>query len=501
MGLVKLALGNIYGVVVSALFLMVLGSVAIVSIPVDILPAFKIPAVQVLTYFNGMPARSIERTLTDRIERWCNQSPGVANVESRSVSGVSVVKLYFREDTDPNAALTMTNSLASGARAYLPTNTLPPVVLPFDPTGTLPLGILTVSNPKMAEQQVKDLARVEVRNRLGAISGVVAPGFVGGKNRRVMIYLDPKKLEARQLSAVDVVNALDRGNMMVSPGTAYFGDNQVALDTNMMVRTVDELNDMPITFESGRQILLRDIGTAVDDAVIQKSRVRVNGKQQVFVPIYRQAGASSLAVADGVRNAIPDMEQELPPGSKLEFIADQSEYVRKAIESLIHEGIIGAILVSIMILIFLGNWKMTLIASMSLPLAILGAVIGLQTTGQTINVMTLGGLFLAIGPLVDNAIVVLENTHRHLGMGKTPHHAAADATSELTLPVVVATLALIIVLCPVALTPGVGGFLFKPLTMAVAFAMLASFVLSWTFVPALCSKLLRGPVHGHHASH
>jgi multidrug efflux pump subunit AcrB len=498
MGLVRLALGNIYGVVVFALFICVLGSVAIVSIPVDILPAFKVPAVQVLTYFNGMPARSIERTLTDRIERWVNQSPGVRTVESRSVSGVSVVKLYFREDVDPNTAITMSSSLADAARPYLPTSTLPPVVLPFDPTGTLPLGILTVSNPSMAEQQVKDLARVQVRNRLGAVTGVVAPVVVGGKDRRVMVYLDPKKLEARNLSAVDVVSAIDKGNMMVSPGTAYFGDNQIALDTNMMVRTVDDLNDMPITFEPGRRVLLRDIGIAVDDAVIQKSRVRVNGKQQVFVPIYRQAGASSLAVTDGVREAIPEMEAELPEGSKLEFVIDQSEYVRKSIESLIHEGVIGAILVSVMILVFLGDWRMTLIASLSLPLAILGGIIGLKTTGNTINVMTLGGLFLAIGPLVDNAIVVLENTHRHLGMGKPPAQAAADATGELTLPVVVATLALIIVLCPVALTPGVGGFLFKPLTLAVAFAMLASFVLSWTFVPALCSKMLRGHGHGHH---
>src|SRR5262245_1688125 len=243
MGLVRLALGNVYGVVVAALALGVLGGVALASIPVDILPAFKVPAVQVLTYFNGMPARSIERTITDRIERWVNQAPGVANVESRSVSGVSVVKLYFRQDVDPTAALTLTNSLASGAQAYLPTNTLPPVVLPFDPTGTLPLGILTVSNPTMAEQQVKDLARVEVRNRLGAVGGCVAPVVVGGKDRRVMIYLDPKKLEARQLSPVDVVKALDVGNMMVSPGTAYFGNSQVALDTNMMVRHVEDLND------------------------------------------------------------------------------------------------------------------------------------------------------------------------------------------------------------------------------------------------------------------
>lgn len=496
MGLVRLALSNIYGVIVFALFIMVLGSVALVSIPVDILPAFKVPAVQVLTYYNGMPARSIERTLTDRIERWVNQSPGVANVESRSVSGVSVVKLYFREDVDPNTAITMSSSLADAARPYLPTNTLPPVVLPFDPTGTLPLGILTVSNDKMVEQEVKDLARVEVRNRLGAVPGVVAPVVVGGKDRRVMIYLDPKKLEARNLSPVDVVNALDRGNMMVSPGTAYFGDNQVSLDTNMMVRTVDELNDMPIVFEPGRQVFLRDVGLAVDDAVIQKSRVRVNGKQQVFVPIYRQAGSSSLAVADGVREAIPRVEAELPEGSKLGYVIDQSEYVRKSIESLIHEGVMGAILVSIMILIFLGNWKMTLIASMSLPLAILGSIVGLKTTGNTINVMTLGGLFLAIGPLIDDALVVLENVHRHMGMGKSPAAAAADGANEVTMPVLVATLALIIVLCPIALTPGVGGFLFKPLALAVAFAMLTSFVLSRTFVPALCAKMLRG--HGHH---
>ncbi|VTS04973.1 efflux RND transporter permease subunit [Tuwongella immobilis] len=497
MGMVRLALGNIYGVLVFAMMLMVLGAVALVSIPIDILPAFKVPAVQVLTFFNGMPARSMERTITDRIERWVNQSPGVSVVESRSVTGVSVVKLYFNESVDPNSALTLTNSLASAARAYLPTNTLPPVVLPFDPTGTLPLGILTVSNPSMVEQEIKDLARVEVRNRLGGISGVVAPIVVGGKDRRVMIYLDPDKLQARNLSMVDVVKSLDAGNMMLSAGSAYFGDSQVALDTNVMVRDVEELNDLPITFDPDRRVLLRDVGQAIDDAVIQRSRVRVNGRQQVFIPIYRQAGASSLAVADGVRESISEIESELPEGSKLEFAIDQSAYVRNSIDSLVHEGIIGAILVSVMILVFLGDWRMTVIASLSLPLAILVSIVGLNVTGNSINVMTLGGLFLAIGPLVDNAIVVLENIHRHLGMGKTPYHAALDACSELTMPVIVATLALIVVLCPVALTPGVGGFLFKPLTLAVAFAMIASFVLSWSLVPGLSAVLLKGHSHGH----
>ncbi|MFO0814830.1 MAG: efflux RND transporter permease subunit [Gemmatales bacterium] len=497
MGLIKLALGNVYGVIVFALFIAILGAVSLITVPVDILPQFKTPAVQVLTYFNGMPARSIERTITDRVERWVNQAPGVAKVESRSVSGVSVVKLYFQDDIDPSTALTQTNSLTGATMPYLPTNTLPPVTLPFDPTGTIPLGVLTVSNPNMPEQQVKDVARVEVRNRLGSVRGCVAPVVVGGKDRCIMVYLNHQKLEARNLSPVDVVKALDQGNMMVSPGTAYIGDNQIALDTNAMARTVEDINDLPIVFEPDRQILLKDVANTIDDAIIQKSRVRVNGKQQVFVPIYRQQGASSLDVADGVKKAIPSIESELPEGSKLEFVVDQTEYVRKAIDSLVHEGFIGAILVSIMILVFLGNWKMTVIATLSLPLAIMGAIIGLKGSGNTINVMTLGGLFLAIGPLVDNVIVVLENIHRHMGMGKTAYQAALDATSELTLPVIVATLALIIVLCPVALTPGVGGFLFKPLTMAVAFAMLVSFALSWTFVPALCSVLLKPHSHDH----
>lgn len=496
MGLVRLAIGNIYGVVVFALVLMVLGAVAIVSIPVDILPAFRVPAVQVLTYYNGMPAGSVEKTITNRVERWVNQAPGVRSVESRSVPGVSVARVIFREDIDPNAALTMSNSLALGTLPTLPPGTLPPVVLPFDPTGTLPLGILTVSNPGLSETGVKDLARIDVRNLLGGVPGVVAPVVVGGKDRTILVYLDPKKLQARNLSATDVVRALQDQNLMASPGAAYFGDTQVLLDTNAMVASVADLDLIPVRVPGGEVVRLGDVGHAEDAAAIQTSRVRVNGRQQVFVPIYRQGGASSLAVADGVRAAVPGIESRVAEGTKLDFVIDQSEYVRKSIESLVHEGVVGAILVSLMILVFLGDWRMTVIASLSLPLAILGAMIGLRATGETINVMTLGGLFLAIGPLVDNAIVVLENTHRHLGMGKPPARAAADACGELTLPVLVATLALIIVLCPVALTPGVGGFLFKPLTFAVAFAMLASFALSWTFVPALCAKMLKG--HAHH---
>lgn len=495
MWVVKAALKNPYAVLVLALMIVVVGAVALVSIPVDILPVFKAPAVEVLTYYQGMPASSVEKTITNRIERWVNQAPGARLVESKSVPGVSVVKIYFRDDIDPNGALTLTNSLALGTLPTLPPNTLPPVVLPFDPTGTLPLGILTVNNPSLDEAGVKDLGRIDVRNMLGVVPGSVAPVVVGGKDRTILVYLDPKRLEARNLSPLDVVRALQEGNLMVTPGTAYFGDNQVLLDTNVMVKTVAELDDLPIRIEPGNNVYLRDIGHAQDSYAIQTSRVRINGRRQVFVPIYRQGGASSLAVTDGVRKELRPMEERLPEGTKLDFVMDQSVYVREAIRSLIDEGVIGAALVSLMILIFLGNWRMTVIASVSIPLALLCAIIGLFATGNTINAMTLGGMALAIGPLVDNAIVVLENTHRHHTLGKSRVKAAFDGAAELTVPVLVATSTTIIVLTPIALMPGMGGFLFRPLTVTVAFAMIASFALSWTFVPSLCAKWLGDHTH------
>jgi multidrug efflux pump subunit AcrB len=325
---------------------------------------------------------------------------------------------------------------------------------------------------------------------LGVVPGCVAPVVVGGKDRTVLVYLRQKDLQARNLSPLDVVEALRQGNQMVTPGTAYFGDNQVLLDTNLMVADVKELNDFPIRIKPGDSVYLRDVGEARDSYSIQTSRVRIDGRREVYVPIYRQQGASSLAVANGVKEHIKYMEERLPPGTKLEFVMDQSLYVKEAIRSLIDEGIIGACLVSVMILIFLGNWRMTLIASLSIPLSILGAIIGLYSTGNTINAMTLGGLLLAIGPLVDDAIVALENIHRHYHLGKSRVRAAYDGSVEVMVPVLVATCTTNIVLAPIALMPGMGGFLFKPLALAVTFAMVASFVLSRTLVPMMCAKFL-----------
>jgi multidrug efflux pump subunit AcrB len=499
MWLIKASLRNPYMVATLVFMMMVLGIVAMFNIPVDILPVFKTPAVQVLTYYQGMPASTVEKTITNRIERWVCQAPGAESVESRSVPGVSVVKIYFRDEIDPNGALTLTNSLALGTLPTLPPNTLPPVVLPFDPTGTLPLGILTVSNARLDEARVKDLARIDVRNMLGAVKGAVAPVVVGGKDRTILIYLDPKRLQDKKLSPLDVVKALQDQNLMVTPGTAYFGPYQMLLDSNALVKEVDDLNDLPVRIDPGNNVYLRDVGHAEDSYAIQTSRVRINGKQQVYVPVYRQGGASSLSVADGTKDHIKYMEERLPEGTTLDFVMDQSIYVREAIHSLIDEGIIGAVMVSIMILIFLGNFRMTLIASLSIPLALLGAIFGLYTFNQTINAMTLSGLALAIGPLVDDSIVELENNHRNYHLGKSRVRAALDGCAEVMVPVMVATCTTIIVLAPLAMMPGMAGFLFRPLALAVAFAMLASFLLSRTFVPMMCAKFLpdeHRPSHG-----
>src|SRR5262249_11522870 len=268
----------------------------------------------------------------------------------------------------------------------------------------------------------------------------------------------------RNVSPLDVVHALQKGNRMVTPGIAYFGKDQILLDTNAMVNRIEELNDFPIRTVPGDRVYLKDIGHAEDAYTFQTSRVRLvdeaapSGRREVYVPIYRQQGASSLSVANGVKGTIEFMERQLPPGTKLHFVMDQSLYVKEAIQSLIEEGIIGALLVSAMILIFLGNIRMTAIASMSIPLAILCSIIGLYATGNTINAMTLGGLALAIGPLVDDAIVVLENTHRHQSLGKSRYKAAFDGAVEVTIPVLVATATTIIVLIPIGFMPGMGGF-------------------------------------------
>ena len=501
-GLIRASLRNPYAVTVFCLTLVMLGSVSIYLIPIDILPVFKSPAVQVLTFYSGMPASSVEKDITNRMERWVGQANGTSRQESRSIVGASIVRDYFRSGVDPNGALTQVNSLALAAVPNLPPGTLPPVVLPFDPTSTTPVAIVAVDSPDESQPEsiLYDVGRYEVRNMILSINGAVAPVVYGGKIRAVMAYLDRQKLEARRLSPLDVMKAMDSYNVFLPTGDAKIGDYDFALDSNSMFDYPADMGDIPLHSTIGNVSYLRDVATIKDAAFIQTNVVRVNGRREVYIPVFRQLGASTLAVVDTVRARLGEFTDRLTrTGIDLKLVMDQSVYVRQSIASLVQEGLLGAVLCSLTILVFLGQWRMTAIAVMTLPISVLGAMIFLYYTGNTVNVMTLAGLTLAIGPMVDSAIICLENTHRHLGLGATPHDAAYLGASEVAMPELIATLCTFLVLSPLALMPGMGEFLFKPMTMAVAFAMCTAYILSRTLVPACSAAWLSGhaaPGHG-----
>ena len=494
--LIRLSLDNPHAVTVLMLTTVVLGGLSLSNIPIDILPVFKSPAVQVLTFSGGMPASSIEKDITNRMERWTGQAAGTARQESRSIVGASIIRNYYEKDIDPNGALTQVNSLASAAIPNLPPGTLPPVILPFDPTGTTPACLIALDSPDQTESILYDVGRYEVRNMTMAVPGAVAPVVYGGKIRAVMLYLDRIKLQARNLSPLDVMRAVDAQNIFLPTGDAKFGDFDFAIDSNSMYASVAEMGEIPLRAKYENAAYLRDVARPADASFIQTNVVRVNGRRQVYIPVYRQVGSSTLGLVDALKRDLPEMQSRLSrPSIQLHLVMDQSVYVRHSIKSLIEEGALGAILCSLVVLVFLGEWRMTVIALMTIPIAVMAALIGLYYTGNTINVMTLSGLSLAIGPLVDVAIVCLENTHRHLHGGSKPVDAAFSGSREVAMPVLVASLCTLLVLAPLGLMPGMGQFLFKPMALAVAFAMIAAYLLSLSLVPVRCAAWLNGSKH------
>jgi multidrug efflux pump subunit AcrB len=505
-GLIRASLRNPIAVTVMTLTLALLGVLAATTIARDILPVFRSPAVQVLTFYGGMPAASIEKNITSRMERGVVQVSGGERLESRSIVGVSIVRDYFGAHVDRSGALTEAASLAGWEYPTMPPGTLPPVILPYDPTSSTPVCLVALDSNTQGEAALFDTGRYEVRPIIMGQRGALAPLVYGGKIRAIMIYLDRQKLQARHLAPLDVLKAVDESNVFLPTGSAKFGDTDYAIDSNSMFDMVAGMGGVPLRNEHGNAAYLRDVGTPKDASYIQTNVVRVNGKRQVYIPVFRQLGASTLDVVDTLRGSLETMTARLTrPGINLQVVMDQSVYVRKSIESLIEEGVLGAVLCSLVILIFLGQWRMTAIAVMTIPISVLAAVAGLYALGQTINVMTLAGLALAIGPLVDSAIICLENTHRHLGMGATPEEAAFLGASEVALPELVSTLCTFLVLAPLALMPGLGSFLYRPMAMAVALAMTAAYFLSRTFVPSRSARWLKphasanhgpGPNHG-----
>jgi len=513
--LVRVSIGNPYLVVVLCLLIVVLGYVTLTRIPVDILPSFKTPAVQVLTLYPGMPTEIMEKDITNRLERWTGQSEGIARQESRSMMGVSIVKNYFRDDIDPNTAFSQVTSYAMSDLYYLPPGTIPPMVMLFDPSAPMPTALLAASSDVLDEKQSYDLAYFNVRNMLSGSPGVIAPAVFGGKLRRIYIYLDPIRLQAYGLSLMDVQRAIKRSNLMLPTGTAKIGQIDYMVDMQNMVADPAELNDVVVKVHNGRPIYVRDVGEVQDTAAIQTNVVRISrapnweSKRQVYIPIFRRPGANTIEVVSGVRERIPEFLERLPPkegytdpdtgkpasGLKLDVVGDQSVFVKNAIRSLTLEGILGAVLASLMVLIFLGSFRSTVIIALTIPLSVLVAVIGLYFTGNTLNAMTLGGLALVMGRLVDDPIVVIENTFRHLAMGKTPRRAAMDSAMEVAMPVLVATITTAVVFFPVVFLSGMGKYLFTPLALSVTFGIFASYALAYTLAPAYCAYFLKGHQH------
>jgi multidrug efflux pump subunit AcrB len=499
-GLIRASLANPYAVAVTTFTVVILGSLALLAIPRDILPVAEAPAVQVLTFYGGMSANNVEKDITARMERWTGQAAGTARQESRSIVGASIIRNYYRAGTKRDGALTEVNSLASAAIPNLPPGTLPPVILPFDPTGTTPVCLVALDSEARNESELYDAGRYEVRNMIMASPGAVAPVVYGGRLRAILAYLDREQLQARNLSPLDVLTAIERYNIFLPTGSAKFGNKDYALDSNSMYEFVEGMRDIPLRMGRGRPVYLGDVATPRDASLIQTNLVRVNGKRQVYIPVYRQVGSSTLSVVDELKGSVKDMQSRLTyPDIDLKVVMDQSVYVRSAIESLAEEGILGAVLCSLVILVFLGEWRLTLIAVLTIPISVLTAVMFLKVFGQTLNVMTLAGLSLAIGPLVDSAIICLENTHRHLGLGAKPREAAFSGASEVAMPELIASLCTLLVLAPLVFVPGLGPFLFLPMALAVAFSMIVAYLLSRTLVPVLSALWLRP--HAHHDEH
>lgn len=490
--MLELAFKNKYLIIVLALLIAVISIVAIQRLPVDILPNYKTSAVQVLTLYPGMPAEVMEKDITSRLERWTGQANGIERQESKSMIGVSIVKDFFREDIDPNTALSQVTSLAMSDLYYLPPGTVPPMVMPFDPTASIPLALLAVSSDSLPEKELYDIAYFQLRNLLGSVPGVIAPAVYGGKLRRIYMYVYPDKLQAYNLSQTDVVEAVQKNNVMIPTGDVNIGNLNYSVNANGMLAEVDDFNDIVIKMNSnGAPIFLKDIGYAKDASAIQTNIVHINGKRQVYIPIYKRTGANTIAAVEGIKDKLNELKERLPKAVNLDVVLDQSTYVRHSINGLLNEGIIGLVLVSLALLLFLGNARAAFITALSIPLSIMFAFIGLYFTGDTINSMTLGGIALAIGLLVDDSIVVIENIEKHLKRGQSPSVAAYQGTKEVAMPVLVTTITIIIVFFPIVFLTGISKYLFAPLAITVSLAMIGSRFISMTLVPIMAAALFK----------
>jgi HAE1 family hydrophobic/amphiphilic exporter-1 len=486
----RFALRYPYFVIVFCLITCVVGVTSLVRMPVDLFPPIRIPVVVVATFFSGMPPEQIETDITGRFERFFTLASGVDHIESRSLPGVSLIKIYFQPGFDADAAVTSIANLALADLRKLPAGTLPPVVLKFD-ASSLPVCLVTLKGAGLNEARLRDLGQYDVRNQIASVPGASVPQPFGGRYRQIMVYVDPLKLQAHQLSVMDVVRTVNEANLILPAGDVKIGPYDYNLYANSQIEAISDLNRLPIKTVGAASVLVADVGKAQDAAQIQYNIVRVDGQPSVYLPVLKQGGdANTIAVVDGIRRGVKNL-LDVPKQLIASVVFDQSQFVRSAIENLIHEGTIGLALTAIMILVFLGSMRATAAVFLSIPLSALAAFIALSLGDSTVNVMILGGLALAFSRLIDNSVVVLENIFRHLELGEAPAVAAERGGKEVQLPVLAATLTTAIVFFPVIFLYGVSRFLFTALALAVVLSLFASYFVAMTVVPLFCAHLVK----------
>jgi multidrug efflux pump subunit AcrB len=492
MWLIRAAMRRPITILIVILGVALMSVLAVQRMKIDIFPDLGTPVIYVAQPYGGMDPAQMEGYIANYYEYHFLYVTGIEHVESRSIQGATLLKLFFHEGTNMSQAVAETVAQVNRSRAFMPPGTVPPFVVRFD-GGSVPVGYLVFSSETRALGEIQDLALNRVRPMFGTLPGVSAPPPFGGNQRTVVVRVDADRLRAYRMSGEEVVRSLARGNVVTPSGNVRIGDFTQMVPTNAVVRNVQELLEIPVRVGAGPAVFLRDIGYVEDSSDILTSYALIDGKRSVYIPVTKRADASTLAVVQRVTAELPRMRAAIPEDIAVDFRFDQSGYVTSAIRSLVVEGTLGAILTGVMVLLFLGHFRSSIIVILTIPLALLAAVVALWAAGQTINIMTLGGLTLAIGILVDESTVAIENIHTHLARGKPRARAVFDAVSEVAVPMLLAMLCILAVFAPSFFMVGVGRALFVPLALSVGFAMAASFILALTFVPILYTW-----IGGHH---
>src|SRR3954471_1482608 len=476
-----------------------LGSfLALREMPRDIFPTLGIPTIYVAQPFGGMDPAQMEGFLTYYYEYHFLYITGIEHVESKSIQGAALIKLQFHPGTDMSRAMAETVGYVNRSRAFMPPGTVPPFVTRFD-AGSVPVGNLVFASddPKLSLKDLQDAALFRVRPLFATLPGVSAPPPFGGSPRAIVVRADPDRLRALNMSPDEIVAAIVKGNTISPSGNVRMGDQMPMVPVNSTVSDVKRLGEIAIRSDGARTISVQDVGTVEDSADVQTGYALVNGRRTVYIPVTKRADASTLTVVQAVKANLPRFQSVLPDDVELSYQFDQSPYVTRAIQGLFVEGALGAVLTGLMVLLFLRDWRSSLVVVLNIPLAILASVTALWVSGQTINIMTLGGLALAVGILVDEATVTIENIHTRLAEGRSLARAASEATAETTLPRFVAMLCILAVFIPAFFMTGAAHNLFVPLALAVGFSMVGSYLLSSTFVPVLSVWMLRNPSTHH----